>query len=106
MAKKEISKQEMTEKEVKKYFDTIAKHLSKLFDRISNNMGDNNYSIDFLLEQLECEPIPLIYALSCDIDGRGFMKWALQRNIDKNKALLDKITEIEKAHNLPLEFED
>ena len=55
-------KQTTTEKKVAKYLDTMAKHLFKLTTRISKNMGDNNQSIDFLLDYLDTEP--LVLALS------------------------------------------
>jgi hypothetical protein len=103
---KENKQTELTEKDIEKYFDTIAKHLSKLVNRIHNNMSDNNQSIDFLIEQLSQEPNPLIFALSGEIGTRKFLKWALAENIKRNQALIDKITEIEKARDLPLEYED
>ena len=80
--------------------------MHKLLCRIHKNMGDNNQSIDFLLEQLSKEPNPLVYALSSEIEGRKFLKWALKESIRRNQALIDRITEIETANNLPTEYTD
>jgi len=102
--KKELTAEQQEEKEIAKYFDTMAKHLYKLTTRISKNMGDNNQSIDFLLEHLDSEP--LVFALSSEIGARKFFKWALADNIKRNQALIDKITKIEQKHNLPLEYPD
>ena len=45
---------------------------------------------------------PLVYALSSEIEGKRFLKLALNENIKRNKALIEKITEIETKHNLLL----
>ena len=96
----------MYKKEIKKHFDAVSKHFDKLLSRIHNRMGDNNDSIDFLLEQFKKDPNYLVYALSDEIHGRKFLKWALAENIKRNQSLIDLINKIEKEHKLPTEYTD
>ena len=91
------------EENVEAFFESLMKRVEKLFARHSKYMSDNNETTDGLL--LFLDKYPELFACDYDIIARDMIKWALAENIKKNRALIDKIQEIEKKHNLDIHHE-
>jgi hypothetical protein len=81
------------------WHESIMKKVAKLFKRQAKYMVDNNETTDALLVFLE--KYPELFANEYEMVARDMIKWALTENIRKNRALIDKIQEVE--DNLGLE---
>jgi hypothetical protein len=91
------------EQDVDKFFDTLLKRVKKLFLRQQKYMVDNNETTDGLL--LFLDKYPELFELEYDTINRDIIKWALNENIKKNRALIDKIQEVEKKLGLEIHHE-
>jgi len=90
-------------REAEQWLNSIMKKVQKLFNRQSKYMTDNNQTTDGLLIFLD--KYPQLFAEEYGEINRDMIKWALAENIKKNRALIDKIQEIEKELNLPIHQE-
>ncbi|MCL2061346.1 MAG: hypothetical protein FWH03_01800 [Firmicutes bacterium] len=91
------------EQDLDKFFETLMKRVTKLFQRQQKYMTDNNDTTDALLFFLE--KYPELFADEYGTINRDMIKWALAENIKRNRALIDKIQEIEKKLNLEIHHE-
>ena len=94
---------EWTEQEIAAWAKRVMKDVGKIINRQSKYMLDNNQSTDVLIEFLgQC---PHMFTNVYDAIGRDIIKWALNENIKKNRALIDKIQAVEKELNLEIHHE-
>lgn len=91
------------ERDLEKFFTTLMKRAKKLFLRQQKYMVDNNETTDGLL--LFLDKYPELFELEYDTVNRDMLKWALNENIKKNRALIDKIQEVEKKLGLDIHHE-
>ena len=93
----------MKEKSAEKDFWTeLLKKTRKLFRRQQKYMTDNNETTNALLFFLEMQPE--FFAGFFGITERDMIKWALRENIKQNQLFIDKIQEVEREYDLPLEY--
>jgi hypothetical protein len=83
-----------TLKQVEQWHTSLMKRIEKLFARQSKYMTDNNQSTEALLIFLD--KYPELFRDEYGEINRDMIKFALHKNIEKNRELIDKIQEIEK----------
>jgi len=89
--------------QVEQWHKSLMRRVEKLFARQSKYMTDNNESTDCLLIFLD--KYPELFRDEYGEINRDMIKFALHKNIEKNRELIDKIQEIEKYYNLPMHHE-
>jgi len=97
MTERQIDK--LYEREVHKQLQRLNMQADKLFHYLVRNLGENNDSINALVNYLE--ECGYTYAKGFREQNRDFIRWSLQRNIDHNKKLIKALNKVEKKHNLP-----
>ena len=88
------------EQDFEQWRKSLMKKVQRLFNRQSKYMTDNNQTTEGLL--LFLGKYPELFADEYGVINRDIIKWALAENIKKNRALIDKIQEIEKELNLEI----
>jgi len=99
----EKPEREWTDKELDAWAKRITKNVQKIINRQSRYMWDNNKTTDAVIEFLDV--CPDMFAVIYDTMRRDMVKWALNENIKKNRALIDKIQAVEKDLNLEIHHE-
>jgi len=104
MAKQKIAtpkSDEPTEKEMERYYNSIARELTKTLSRFHEKMGFCNGTVQSLMRLMDNDPA--IFAISQYPENRNFLKFVLQENIEIFQKFYDRICDLEKEYNLPTE---
>jgi len=94
----ESSVSPQTVRQFEQWHESIMRKVNRLFERHSKYMTDNNQTTDALLIFLD--KYPELFASEYGAINRDMLKWSLNLNILKNRALIEKIQEIEKELKL------
>jgi hypothetical protein len=95
------TKNEMTEAEFKKWLKSILKQESKFTSEYLYNCGENSELMKALTAFMD--KYPILFADNHSAESRKFIKWVLQKQIEQTQSFIDRITQIEKEYNLPLD---
>ena len=91
------------DKEIEKYFNSLARELAKTLTKLHEKMGFCNGTIESLMRLIDNEPT--IFAYSQYPENRNFLKFILQENIEQFQKFYDRIVALEYEYNLPTENE-